>query len=529
MEKKEVIPKYLLKGDLSGIQDFIFSIPSKGAARTLKVRSFFIQAIIQLCIHKLKDDYNLPKESCISDRGGSFYLGMDNEIANLNSIQAGLNEELFELGLFVTLCQTEGDSWTSANERLSEMEEKQKFQKYANSTKLFKEHDRVKPIDIQKWKNFAGALSKTKAKYKEIEKVKGEILTHNSISLFGYTLTLSESGHNPQTSFNEMPVWREENVYFKNKGEDLVKKWESEFAEKNNADLEDVIKAGNLIDLNHLGLEARFRTGTDKIAAIALDVDNLGDFFKNKNIEELKVAENGLKTFFIDKMGELWKKEKFNEADYYQDNILILFSGGDDCFILGAWDASIHFLNLLHAEFKEFAQNKKLLIRGNPCTFSASILFVDASFPMIRLGDMAEDMLSIAKKGNKNSICLFEQKFTWKEFNDIIMIANTLQDFIQKKGESKALVQKIALSAKGYKNLVNGIKLSKPLNMQKVWNLTWFILRGVKEENRQAVDDKVVRKYHEAVVGALANKEYSNALVFPFAARIAELLIRNRD
>jgi hypothetical protein len=148
---------------------------------------------------------------------------------------------------------------------------------------------------------------------------------------------------------------------------------------------------------------------------------------------------------------------------------------------------------------------------------------------MIRLGDITEEMLSIAKKGNKNSVCLFEQKFSWKEFDDIVKIADTLQDLILNKGESRALVQKIALSAKGYKNLVNGIKLSKPINMQKVWNLTWFILRGVKEENRTEVDDKIVRKYHEAIIGAMAKKNYSNALIYPFAARIAELMIRKTD
>jgi hypothetical protein len=97
------------------------------------------------------------------------------------------------------------------------------------------------------------------------------------------------------------------------------------------------------------------------------------------------------------------------------------------------------------------------------------------------------------------------------------------------KDESKALVQKIALSAKGYKNLVKGIKQSKLLNMEKVWNLTWFILRGVKKENRQEVDDKIVRKYYEAIIGALTSKNYSNALIYPFAARIAELLSRNKD
>jgi CRISPR-associated protein Csm1 len=525
MENKETEPKYLLKGDLSGIQDFIFSIPSKGATKTLKVRSFFIQAITQLCIKKLMTDYGLDEERRISDRGGSFYLGMNEKITNIEELQAQLNEKLFHLGLFLTLSQTHFDTWNTANSRLSEQEEKQKYQKYAHSTNLFNTFERKSQIDLKCWKSFANNLSATKARY-EIAPNKSEmpILTHNSISLFDYTLTLSTSGKNSPTSFNEAPVWREENIYFQKMNEDSnIKDWVSE-----SADTEDEIIEHSAIDLTHLGLEARYRTGTDKIAAIALDVDNLGEFFKGKkDIAELKSAEKDLKEFFINKIGDVWRSGTFNGDCYYCDNILILFSGGDDCFILGAWDASIYFLNLLHEKFEQFV-DKKLSINGRPLTFSASILITDSSFPMIRLGDMTKDMLTIAKKGKKDAVCLFEQKFTWQEFNDIISIAQTLRNLIVNKNESKALVQKVALSARGYKSLVMGIKRRKPINMEKVWNLTWFILRGAKKENQQEVDEKIVRKYHEAVISALKNKEYSNALVYPFAARIAELLIRNK-
>ena len=41
--------KYLLKGDVSGIQEFIFSTTSIRAARTLKARSWYIKAICEIC------------------------------------------------------------------------------------------------------------------------------------------------------------------------------------------------------------------------------------------------------------------------------------------------------------------------------------------------------------------------------------------------------------------------------------------------------------------------------------------------
>ena len=39
--------KYIVKGDLSGIQDFIFDIPSKGAAKELKRRSLYVAALAE--------------------------------------------------------------------------------------------------------------------------------------------------------------------------------------------------------------------------------------------------------------------------------------------------------------------------------------------------------------------------------------------------------------------------------------------------------------------------------------------------
>lgn len=40
MEKEQ--RKYLLKGDISGIQEFIFNVQSDGAAKTLKAKSYYV-------------------------------------------------------------------------------------------------------------------------------------------------------------------------------------------------------------------------------------------------------------------------------------------------------------------------------------------------------------------------------------------------------------------------------------------------------------------------------------------------------
>ncbi len=64
----------IIKGDLSGIQEFIFNIPSKGAARMLKARSFFVQVIVELAVEKIKLFCQNKDFEVINKSGGSFFI-----------------------------------------------------------------------------------------------------------------------------------------------------------------------------------------------------------------------------------------------------------------------------------------------------------------------------------------------------------------------------------------------------------------------------------------------------------------------
>ena len=64
--------KLLLKGDFSGIQEFIFNIPSKKAAKTLKGKSFYVQALSWLAINDLKK--SCKGSEVIYDGGGNFFM-----------------------------------------------------------------------------------------------------------------------------------------------------------------------------------------------------------------------------------------------------------------------------------------------------------------------------------------------------------------------------------------------------------------------------------------------------------------------
>ena len=64
----------LIKGDISGIQDFLYHILSDGAARQLRGRSFYIQLLTEAIAHSLLRQLDLPVTNLILASGGQFYI-----------------------------------------------------------------------------------------------------------------------------------------------------------------------------------------------------------------------------------------------------------------------------------------------------------------------------------------------------------------------------------------------------------------------------------------------------------------------
>lgn len=548
--KEEKLSGYLIKGDISGIQEFIFNIPSRGAARLLKARSFFLQALVKLCIKKIQ--IILREGKVINDCGGSFYLQLDNEpdATNWQNLQKEINQPLIKYGLYISLVCEKLEDWIHTNKRIISKEEKLKYQRFNNLQDIF---SAAQPTnfenEIEVWRTFAKNLANAQG-FSLKPAVGSNHIYENRLDFYGLQFLLESEMKPDVIPFNsdnpssfimrEMPKWRNNTPYYQEyikQGENSeVVTWGKSIKLKEKEEYKEP-KKEELIDLDHLGLQAKLRTGTDNLGILKLDVDNLGSMFREKFItqQQYKNASDAFSFFFGKQMHELWEKEifldKYNATHNYKDNIIIIYSGGDDCFILGAWDAVIEYSILIKTQFDNFVNG--LAFREQPVSFSAGILLIDASYPIIRLGNLAEEMLAKAKnRKSKNAVCLFGEVFSWTELNRIKTLTSTLVELIQgnpeKKiePESKALVQKIRLSARGYEALMTGVKTRKAINIQKVWNLTWFILRGVKKGNRELIDKTIVTQYHDAVLKALMTQEYSSALVYPVAARITELLTR---
>lgn len=64
----------LIAGDLSGIQNFIYTISSDGALKSLRARSFYLELVTEEVVQQLLSTLELPRTSIIYAGGGNLYL-----------------------------------------------------------------------------------------------------------------------------------------------------------------------------------------------------------------------------------------------------------------------------------------------------------------------------------------------------------------------------------------------------------------------------------------------------------------------
>src|SRR5690606_33474269 len=266
---------------------------------------------------------------------------------------------------------------------------------------------------------------------------------------------------------------------------------------------------------------AALSEGDEKLAALKLDVDNLGQVFYEKTEEEYKELSARLKDFFDTHLLELITVELG-----FRRHIYVVFSGGDDCFLIGSWDKVFQLAIRLRQKFEHFQRElrKEVPSIKEDMTFSAGITVIPSAYPMTRLSTEAEDALSASKRVvGKDSITVFGRTLTWKEFEKSQRLAGKLYDLVSQRGESKSLINRIKSSDIGYSKLQHRAAEGR-IDLPRVWRLKYY-LRVVRAENRSEIES-IFDEYKASIIDAFMHKRGVNPDLYPVAARWAELLLK---
>ena len=217
-------------------------------------------------------------------------------------------------------------------------------------------------------------------------------------------------------------------------------------------------------------------TGLKRLGVLRMDVDNLGYMIQNGfgrkfSLVHYSCLSRNLDFFFKGYLNTIWEHHK----EAFKQHTQIIYSGGDDLFIVGRWDKMIRLATVIKEDFAAFvAPNKQLTISGG-------VSIIGHKFPIRKAADMAGKQEKLAKRHQfvsptlpelhltKNSFTLFDTPLHWSdksvfedaawdwsnEWHIVEALKNQLLSFLQPqlreegkatiKGISKGFLQKIAM------------------------------------------------------------------------------------
>lgn len=439
--EKEVFLLYSM--DISGIQDFIYTISNDGALKNLRARSFYLEILMEHMIDELLTATGYCRTNLIYCGGGHAYLLLDHTeetIQNIQKFEKDMNRffmETFSISLYLVggmaPCsandfKNEPDgSYSAVFREVANQISKKKSQRYTKEDILFlqqgnqadmeRECKVCKRVDLLEddicricsaIQNFSNKIQK-EAFFVVLDQNESE----NALPLPHNKYLIAESKENLQKRLREQKNYVR--AYCKNEmytGLDIsTKLWVGDYKKGNTfEDLADV------------------SCGIKRLGILRADVDNLGQAFvkgfeskKHGNqyvtISRTATFSRKLSIFFKRHINTLLENGVYNlrdrngETGETERNIAIVYSGGDDVFVVGAWNDIIGFAVDLHKSLKKFSQGTLSL--------SAGIGMYPSKYPIAAMAREVGELEECAKSyPGKNAITLFDESNTygWEDF-----------------------------------------------------------------------------------------------------------------
>lgn len=417
--------------DFSGIQDFIYTINSKGALKTLRARSFYLEILMENCVDQLLCNLELTRANLIYSGGGHSYL----LIPNTDSVKEAVEDyncyvnnwllETYDISLYVAhgyaACSGEmlrnepQGSYKDIFRTVSKSISSRKASRYTAS-QLLKLNNRnhedysreckvCRRIDKLDDSNECSVCS-------AIKKLSSSILKDSFFGVLRHSdegvplpgdMSLVSGGN-----FEKISVKDPDNVvrvYRKRQQDDSLHNsiglWIGDYSSARNtlAEMaEDAKKAGCI----------------ERIGVIRADVDNLGSTFALGF--DKQGGGNLMRTAALSRQLSLFFKSHINYIlGHKNPNVTICYSGGDDLFIIGEWYDLLESSVDIRKAFEQYTDGT--------LTISGGVGVYDSNYPISRIAYETEVMEDRSKHyPGKDALTLFENNtYHWDEYEDKVV------------------------------------------------------------------------------------------------------------
>lgn len=452
----------LVGGDISGIQSFIYTVTAKGAAKTLRGRSFYLQLLTEAVLRFVLADLQIPYTNVIYSGGGHFFLLAPLSKADrLHELQRRISEILLRhhgtsvyLALGSSVVPLNGflngnfpEYWGKMHASLAH----QKQHRYSElGTDAYRLVFDVKEFggnpsstcDVcgedfrktQKWdelpdqdricslcysffddlgrrfpeSNFVAlGLESTPRKTEDVQGI---------LSEFGLTFQLLEdASETVKLQSRRIVLWALDDPDRNN--------WPS----SNGAPQWLRYTANRVSQSQFDNLQKSVKGGFERLGVLRMDVDSLGDLFKRglgtqATITRLATLSSKVSLFF-----EGWLK-RLCETEERKGLIYTVYAGGDDIFLLGPWD-------VIPALAQDIVQDFNAYTGANSDVhLSAGLAFIDGKYPVYQAAEDAREAIEHAKAApGKNAFTFLGKAWSWAVFDDLAGKQSRLETIVSSR------------------------------------------------------------------------------------------------
>ncbi len=413
---------YLLySADISGIQNYIYFISGTKALKSLRTRSLYLEILLENLVDELLSKLGLSRCNLLYTGGGHAYLLLPNtekvkkDLLEFESEIKNWFLEQFDISLFIASAYAECNSKDLSNDigkvykKVGKNISKKKTNRYSaediirlNSFKRVKEDRECReckksgPVNLeglcpicQNLIDISPKITKADTYFVVSEKLTKDFPFASLALPFNQVLEIKTK--------EEILEGEYIRVYSKNQPSMGYKfatnLWVGDYTKRSKV-------SNNIKDFSEFAKESR---GLERIGVLRADVDNLGQAFvrgfsKEKNQETLS------RTSSLSRQLSIFFKYYINEILGEKDrNALIIYSGGDDMFIVGSWNDCIELAKDIRLGFKKFTQNT--------LTISAGIGIYSHTYPIARIAKEVGELENAAKTKdeNKDKVTLFRK------------------------------------------------------------------------------------------------------------------------
>ena len=473
-----------VSGDFSGIQKFIYRVEAKGAMRMLRGRSFYLQMVMENAIDEILEKLSLSRANLIYSGGGHFYMLADNSKETRDILEESFAEinhrlllaygtSLYLAGGWTALAAEEllgsEDGKETIFRRVGEKVSEKKQRRYAEiAVRLLTDenselnvihpgmrecslcHHTVYEDELSPYKAPSGdegaievcdacngmyTLGKDLIDEKKFfaildAEVEGSLAIPSSCGERYLKAITPKEG---KTLLREGHILR---IYSKNASDTseivATRLWVGDYAAEEDG------KALDFAELADRAGGAEEEKSIRRLGVLRADVDWLGAVFAAglpkhyATLSRYAALSRSMSLFFAKAVSDICQKKlPKGQAPFYlfgnkdQERLIhVVYAGGDDLFLVGAWDDLLETAMDLRRAFRGYTDGS--------LSFSAGLGLYSPTYPILHMAEETGDLEDRAKKEHpavKDSLALFGEGvtmggktllpvFRWRDFEE---------------------------------------------------------------------------------------------------------------